>query len=185
MWILGVVAWGPTPSSHMHHPVDPLLWRSARELIEGFSPMLQRRIFLGSRFLPSIFLFHIPFPISPLSHCSLVLCTCVAQVLCSLCSCKAVFLCEIWILPLSRRLQIWPPPLQPKGSFGSVHTVLLVCLPLLLTTILYALNAGIRYVIWSLFVMNAATGLFQNAKCLLIKTIVLELVASINNARLG
>ena len=61
MWILGVVAWGPTPSSHMHHPVDPLLWRSARELIEGFSPTLQRRIFLGLRFLPSIFLFQFPF----------------------------------------------------------------------------------------------------------------------------
>ena len=56
-----MVAWGPTPSSHMHHPVDPLLWRSARELIEGFSPTLQRRIFLGSRFLPSIFLFQYPF----------------------------------------------------------------------------------------------------------------------------
>ena len=24
-------AWGPTPSSHMRHPGDPLLWRSARE----------------------------------------------------------------------------------------------------------------------------------------------------------
>ena len=61
MWFLGVVAWGRIPSSHMRHPVDPLLWRSARELIESFSPTLQRRIFLGSRFLPSIFLFHYPF----------------------------------------------------------------------------------------------------------------------------
>ena len=56
-----MVAWGPTPSSHMRHPVDPLLWRSARELIEGFSPVLPSRIFLGSKFLPSIFLFYIPF----------------------------------------------------------------------------------------------------------------------------
>ena len=61
MWFLGVVAWGPTPSSHMRHPVDPLLWRSARELIVGFSPTLQRRIFLGSSVLPSIFPFHYPF----------------------------------------------------------------------------------------------------------------------------
>ena len=56
-----MVAWGPTPSSHMRHPVDPLLWRSARELIKGFSPVLPSRIFLGSKFLPSIFLFYIPF----------------------------------------------------------------------------------------------------------------------------
>ena len=56
-----MVAWSPTPSSHMHHPVDPLLWRSARELIEGFSPVLPSRILLGSKYLPSIFLFYIPF----------------------------------------------------------------------------------------------------------------------------
>ena len=58
-----MVAWGPTPSSHMRHPGDPLLWRSARELIESFSPMLPSRIFLGSKFFPSIFLIYIPFPI--------------------------------------------------------------------------------------------------------------------------
>ena len=61
MWFLGVVAWGPTPSSHMCHPLDPLLWRSARELIEGFSPTLLTRIFLGSRFLHRYSLFIIPF----------------------------------------------------------------------------------------------------------------------------
>ena len=61
MWFLGVIAWVPTPSSHMCHPLDPLLWRSARETIEGFSPTLLTRIFLGSSVFASIFPFIIPF----------------------------------------------------------------------------------------------------------------------------
>ena len=126
MWFLGVVAWGPTPSSHMRHPVDPLLWRSARELIEGFSPTLQRRIFLGSRFLPSIFLFHYPF-----SHFTFIpLLFSVVHACCP----SAVFVVLMQSSFSVRNMDSTPepPPLQPRGSFGSVHTVLLVCLPLLL-----------------------------------------------------
>ena len=134
---------------------------------------------MGSRFLPSIFPFHYPF-----SHFTFIpLLLSVVQAFCP----SAVFVVLMQSTFTVRNMDSTPepPPLQSRGSLGSVPTVLLVCLPLLLTTILYALNAEIRYVIWSWFVMNAATGLFKSARCLLIITIVLELGASINNVRLG
>ena len=184
MWFLGV-ARGPSPSSHPRHPLDPLLWRSARELICSFSPTLLTRIFLGSSVFASIFPFIIPF-----SHLTFIqLLSSVVQAFCTsavlFCLCKVPLQYVIWILPLNRRLQIWPPLLQLRGNFGSVPTALRVCLLFLMTTILYALDAEIRYVTWSLFVRNAATGLLRNAGCLLTITIVSVLNASTNNVRLG
>ena len=76
-------------------------------------------------------------------------------------------------------------PAKRKFRMCTHCRLLLVCLPLPLTTILYALNAEIRYVIWYWFVMNAAIGLLRSADFLLNITIVLGLGASTNDVRLG
>ena len=164
MWFLGV-ARGPSPSSHPRHPLEPLLWRPARQLICCFSPTLRTRIFLGSSVFASIFPFIIPFPHLTFTQLllSVVQTFCTSSVL--FCLCKVPLQYVIWILPLNHRPQIWLPPLQLRGNFGSVSTALHVCLLFPMTTILYALDAEIRYVTWSLFVRNAATGLFRNARC--------------------
>ena len=108
---------GPSPSSHMHHPLDPLLWRSARELICGFSPTLLTRIFLGSSVFASIFPFIILF--SHLTFIQLLLSVvqafCTSAVLLGLC--KVPLQCVIWILPLSRRLQNMAAAAPAKRKF--------------------------------------------------------------------
>ena len=86
---------------------------------------------------------------------------------------------------LNCRLQTWPLLLQPRRNFGHVYTAPIVCLIMILITTLFALHVEVRYVIWILFVMNAAIGLHRNEKCLFLITAVYRLGASINSARLG
>ena len=150
---------GSQPLVSSASPLGPIALATSQTAHLEFLAHAAHTHLLGSSVFTSIFPFIIPF--SHLTFTQLLLS--VVQTFCTssvlFCLCKVPLQYVIWILPLNRRLQIWLPPLQLRGNFGSVLTALHVCLLYLMTTTLYALDAEIRYVTWSLFVRNAATGL--------------------------
>ena len=130
-----VLPWNPRPGDQPGYFINVL------------SRILARHSIFALVFFTSIFPFITIFSFLTFTQLLLsVLQTfCTSAVLFRVCKVRLRY--DIWIQHQSGRHQIWPLPIQNKGSFGSVLTAHHVCLRFYMIIIPYALSAEIRYVI--------------------------------------